>query len=677
MRFGNLQQYHAFKEEDDIKVFTRHITDFLENHYIDQKDNKDPLVLDLNDMARDFPVEFNIIDNWGNDYDQMLTLFRNIVWDWGGSDRKIFFNVPTGLIDFQDYFNLTSDYNDRIIKIKATVDVIKEFMDIPLYYNFKCKLCGEKYENRINIVRMCKCGSKSLNQKVVKYISRRYIDLSDPNQTQGSCVITGYIDLYSKQDLKIIPDELIGQDLEVMGLLRLVKKPHIGFVREFEIIGMKPDRLRGLKKDRIQEIVETVRKDKCGFINIAMDMNKNIKGMDYIKLLFFACSVGLKYPDPQFKENHIGFNAMVIGSPAISKSKIMENMTRYFYKSRKVTAKSISRAGLIGGIDAFKGSDKKNIVAGEISRCNDGVLFIDECKHLADDVKHALLTSMSDGWHTIKFSGINFKFRYNTNIVLIGNPKEGILMPETPLYDQVDFDPEFLSRCHITTKAEAYYKEKQGSINMEKLNEVFEVMRINDEDQDKLCQAMKYDEQFLRDYANAVKIHNNPKLTQDSEIKIEEYIRGFADKFNSINTFHDSDDHVKSNLDMRSLVALKILSKIIARAEFSNKVEDRHIKWAIDLYNNTMIEFRQVYNMEMPDIIEEEMIEKNKKVYPKTKREKRMFVLNQVPRGDVIDGQDLLEKCVNYGISEAELDEIIGLLSHDIYEPKNGQYSKL
>jgi DNA replicative helicase MCM subunit Mcm2 (Cdc46/Mcm family) len=199
-------------------------------------------------------------------------------------------------------------------------------------------------------------------------------------------------------------------------------------------------------------------------------------------------------------------------------------------------------------------------------------------------------------------------------------------------------------------------------------------MRINEEDKIKRSQKQKYDEQFLRDYANSVKILPNPKITKEGEITLEKYIEDFATKQNAQYTFHSGEDHQKSQLDMRTLVALKILSKIIAKAEFSSTVEKKHIDLAIDLYENTMIKFRQIYHMEMPDNIEEEMIEKNKKVYPRTTQQKIEFILNLIPKDEPMEWTEVLSNAVEYGISEPELERLLKPLikEGEIGEPRNG-----
>lgn len=679
----NLNEYKLFKTEDDLKVFERYIIDFLNDFYETEKDSFNPLVLSFNDVQKYFPIEFNIIENWEKHYDDMMIFFQNVVLDWSGKKRKIFFQVPEGIFEKHNYFNLTNDFMDKVIKINVTVDNIKEYEDISTSIKVKCLSCGKIWKEVVGGYKYKQClgseggcDSQKLSRKPDNFVSRRYIDLSDPSQTEGSCAINGYIDIFSKVDRIIFPEQMMGQDLQLLGMLRL-EKYFQNYIRKFEIIGIKFDRFKGLKKHRIKEIENIVQEDENIFENVAFCMSRNVSGMDYIKLLFLAGAIGLNYPDEQFGDNNVGINAMIIGSPAISKSRIMKNLTKYFFKARKISAKSVSKAGMIGGVDVFKGTEKKSIVAGEISRCHNGILFIDECKHLSDDVKAALLTSMSEGWHSIKFAGINFTFKYNVNIFLIGNPKYGNLLPDTPLKDQVDFDPEFISRCFITTKAVAYFKNEDGSIDMDKLNEVFVIKRINEEDKKANVSNVKYNERFLQDYANTVKTIPNPTLEKEGEIRIEKYVKTFADKTNVINTFHDGEEHSTSALDLRSLDALKILSKIIARGEFSSIVQDKHIDMAIDIYENTMVKFKQLYKNEMPENIETEMIETNKKVYPKSKNEKIQFVLSQIPRGKEIEWSELLSLCIKHAISEFEVEEIITKNKMDILEPHNGFFSRM
>jgi len=678
MIHGNLELYKQFIDEKEETTFKRYIKNFLNEFYVQKKDSVEPLLLSFKDMLGFFPLEFNIIENLEMNYDDIITQFNNSVLDWCDHKRKLFFEVPDKLISEENYFNLTSDYVNRLIKIKATVDIINQYEDIPQNHKVSCNSCGHvMIEKRFEYKKCSKCDSQQLIKQPNDFISRRHIDFSDPNQTEGSCVIEGYVDVYSKKDRIIFPDNLIGQDLELLGLLRIEKLRFGKFKRKFEIIGLKLDKYRGLKPEKIEKIINIIRKDDNAFVNIAFSMNHDIKGMDFLKLILFATAVGLAYPDKQFGFIHVGINVIIIGSPAVGKSNLMDNLMKYFYKARKSTAKSLSRAGALGGVDVTK--EKRTISAGEISRCNDRVLFIDECKHLSDDVKAGLLTCMSDGWHTLKYAGINFKFKYNTNIVLIGNPKTGELLPNTPLKDQIDFDPELISRCVITTMPTAYYQEKDGQINKDRLQEIFEIRRINEDDRNK-AKDRKYSDKFLLDYATAVKTFPNPIIKKEQEIMIEKYIESFADSHNISGTFHGSENHQKGKLDLRMINALKIISKIIARAEFSNTVKTKHIELTIKIYDNTMIKFRQLFNMDIPEVIEERLITTSQKIYPKTNQAKIDFVYDLIPRGNKIEWGELLSKCVEFGISERELDKILHTMLHktgDIMMPDRSAYSKI
>lgn len=284
---------------------------------------------------------------------------------------------------------------------------------------------------------------------------------------------------------------------------------------------------------------------------------------------------------------------------------------------------------------------------------------------------------MSDGWHTLKYAGINKTFKYNTNVVLIGNPVSKELRPDVPLKDQVDFAPELMSRCLISMMATPYHMDNENNIIKEKLIEILKITRVNEGDDVKNKKNTFLSEDDLIAYANIVKLFPNPILDEPEEKLIEEFILSIADDDIQKKIFSNEHDKHHNKLDLRMVKGLKIFCKIIARAEFSVKVKPEHIRLAIDIYNNTMVKFRQVFNMKGIDEIKDELIESNKKIYPKSNSEKMEFVLSKIPQGDKIEWSELLNQVTQYAISETELDIILKKLTQDVFEVSPNFYSRI
>ena len=655
----------------------RHITSYLEEYHPAKKDSRDSITINLSNISKFMPFELRFYDNIIDNHLETHSLISQVVEQWCGRKRDIFYDSPlTHHIGTTKFERVNHHKMGKLLKFKGIVDSYQSFVSIPTTYFFECPSCGKHYTSTRKVIRGCECGRKDIKYNNKEVCSRMFFQLMEKTKSNTSGLVKCYYEVKGMEYEKyIFNSSYIGEEVEMLGTPREVEtivnnKESIYYV--IELRGIKKLKRRVVTKERKEEIIETIKKETNAYKNLALSMSCRVYKHEILRQLAFATAVGLFKPDKDLGNDiNTAFNQLWIGDPSVGKSYVAKQFLPFFPKSAYAQGVSTRAVGLLGGCDKVK--DGGFIIrTGLVQRANNSFIILDELDKIGEDAQKGLFTALSEGKHTLTNITGSTEFEYNTGFLLIGNPKGGKFdMMGGAKYTQIDLDPAFLSRADVVTIVDKPYLDENGKFDKDMWDKYVKYSSK------RFKPNPHFDKDFLLDYVEIVKEQPNPKTTPEVQIAMEKYFtkKKLQVMDVNVNDYDDAQNLQKKTIDERFMNSLHKLTKIIGRATFCETTTIEHFWQAVELLEKGMLDMLMKKGMEDLRASEEYIAEQHRKTIPMTASEKIKELEYLIPLKEPIEFMELVKKANDIGITEREIDEMLPIMARkgDIMENVNGK----
>lgn len=661
--------------EEEEKDFSKEIEEFLEIHedLLEEAKNKGEkaVVFDFKDI-----IEFNtelasfLLEKPTEIFDKFDTIIKEKGYDLKFRIKNI---VESQHIPIS---KIRSEHIGKLLVVEGVIRKASEVRPTAKIITFICPTCHRKIkvpqvDIKIKEPEVCICGrKKGFKIKKIDFIDSQRLVLEEPpelvehTQPQRISVIL-FGDLTDPKFEKLVSP---GKRIKITGIVKEVFIPLSGggkstrFDLNIEAVNLEP-----VEEDF--EDIEIEDEDIIKIKQLASDpdiYNKLIKsiaptiyGYDEIKLaLALQLFGGYKKIAPDGTKIRGDIHILLIGDPGAGKSQLLKYIQKLAPKSRFVSGKGASAAGLTATVTKDDYLKAWSVEAGVLVLASNGVALIDELDKINKEDIQALYEAMEQQTVSIAKASINTTLKAECSILAAANPKFGRFDPYLSIAEQINLPPPLLTRFDlIFTVLDIPDKKKDREIAKHILK-----VHLNKGEKPAI------DLQLLKKWIVYAKQKIKPVMSEEAAKLIEEYytkVRNMANENGKI---------VSIPITTRQLEAIVRLAEASARVRLSNEINIEDAKRAIDLVEKSL---RKIgYDPETGKIDIDRITGMGA-----TKRNKIITVLETIKKlmeekgNTPVSFTEIQEKLKNE-IKESELENILENLKRrgDIYEPRNGYY---
>ena len=348
----------------------------------------------------------------------------------------------------------------------------------------------------------------------------------------------------------------------------------------------------------------------------------------------------------------------------VHNSQLLKRASVVAPKSRYVSGKGVSGAGLSAAVVKDEFLQGWSLEAGAMVLANKGILMIDELDKMSDDDRSAMHEGLEQQSISISKANIQATLRCETTVLAAANPKFGRFDPYETIAKQIDLPPALINRFDLIFTI----KDMPDADKDEKMANFILTMHKKSETEEAPIET-----DLLRKYLSYGRLRINPLLTQAA---LEE-LKTYYVKMRSSGSSEDGGLRAIP-ISPRQLEALIRLSEAAAKVRLSDKITKKDARKAISLLH---------YCLEQVGLDPETGkidIDRISTGITTTERSKMVGVrelINELEDkvGKTIPLEDVIKEGKERGIDEEKIVETIEKLkrSGDLFEPKRGFISKI
>lgn len=353
---------------------------------------------------------------------------------------------------------------------------------------------------------------------------------------------------------------------------------------------------------------------------------------------------------------------LLIGDPGAGKTQLLKYVYGLAPKSRYVSGKSASAAGLTATVvkdDLLKGW---TLEAGALVLANNGIALVDEIDKMSAEDSSAMHEALEQQTVTVNKATIHATLNAKAAVLGAANPKYGRFDPYKPVADQITMPDTLLSRFDlifpIRDKPDA---EKDARL----ADHILKLHRLPD------SAPPEIPANLLRKYIAYARRSCAPKLSPEAVEVIKDF-------FVSLRAKYAGDENKSVPISPRQLEALVRMSEASARIKLADTVTKDDAQVAVDLLRFCLSQVATDPETGALDI------DRLASGMTSSKRNKLNTVLDIIAALEQENGKNvpvsmILERAKTRGISEDDCDGIITELKKkgDIMEPRSGLIQRL
>jgi replicative DNA helicase Mcm len=578
--------------------------------------------------------------------------------------------------------DIRSSHIGRFLRIEGTVRQKTDVRPQVTAAKFECPSCGAiipilQADSKFREPSVCSCGRKGK----FRLLSKELVDAQSLTLEESADDLDG--GEQPKRMKVFLRDDLVsplsekktnpGTRIVINGLVKevpiqlrtggqstrydlIIEANNIeAVVEEFSDIDITPEE---------EEEIKNLSKDPKLIETLVKSLAPSIYGHEMIKealLLLLVGGVTKKRKDGVRTRGDI--HVLLVGDPGAGKSQMLKRVDEIAPKSRFVSGKGASGAGLTATVvkDEFLGGWA--LEAGALVLAHKGMICIDELDKMSKEDTSAMHEALEGQTVTISKANIQATLRSETTVLAAANPKFGRFDPYAKtLAEQIDLPPTLINRFDLIFPV-------KDLPDPEKDKRLAKFILTMHKDSSKMDADIETE--MLRKYiAYSKKLR--PKLTDDAIKVIMEYylkMRGSGSTNEGIKTIP---------ISARQLEGLVRMSEAFAKLRLSEKVAKKDAKRAVELLHYCMKEI--AYDEETGTFD----MDKIATGIPTSTRNKLLLVKNIIKElderfGKEIPIEEVLELASQKGIDEEETESILEKLSRsgDIYSPKRKYIAKM
>jgi len=633
---------------------------------------KESINLSFNDLSEYSPqLSDGLIDRPEETIQLMEKVFNELEWTPKKTHIRFMSISPT-----QELFirNVRAKHLGKMICIEGIVRQASEVRPLVTNAKFECPSCGTiisvlQIDKKFKEPSRCSCGRRG----GFKEISKDMVDAQVLKIEEASDNLSGgeqpkRMTIFLKEDL-VEPNMEIrttpGSRVKIIGVLKEVKisvpggsvstrfdlaieaNNIIPLDESFEDIDIDVDEKEEIKLlSKNKEILDLITR------SIAPSIQGNLELKKIIALQLFG-GVRTMKKDGTFRRGSI--HVLTVSDPGLGKSVMLNFAHKMLSRSRFVSGKSTTTAGLIAGVTKDEMTHYWSLEAGAMVLANDSIIMVDEFEKMSEEDRSSMHQAMEQQEVNISKVSIQAKLSTRTAVLAAANPKHGRFKDEIPLDKQINLSPSLLSRFDVVYVMRDLPEEKNDSDIADKILDI----SSDGVNEDFIEQGL------LKKYISYARNNFSPEMTEKPAELIKQYYIKMRKPKNNL-------DNSAIAIGTRQLEGMVRLAQAHAKMRLSNYVEEIDALKSIETMNNYLV------RMGFDEGAGEFDIDKIVGI-SNSKRSRISLVYNTLINGVRSSGHSLSYNEVNVLLPDFSEDEIYQIISQlkysgEIFEPSPGHF---
>ncbi len=354
---------------------------------------------------------------------------------------------------------------------------------------------------------------------------------------------------------------------------------------------------------------------------------------------------------------------LLVGDPGAGKSQLLKRAQRIAPKSRYVSGKGASGAGLTAAVVKDEFLRGWALEAGALVLANRGFCMIDELDKMTKEDRAAMHEALEQQTVSISKANIQATLRCETTVLAAANPKWGRFDPYEIIGKQIDLPPALISRFDLIFPI----RDLPNKDHDERLASF-----VLDLHQTSNAGQFEIDTDMLKKFISYARRSCEPKLTDAAMEELKAYyvqMRNSGGDEGAVKTIP---------ITARQLEALVRLAEASAKTRLSDKVTRKDSRKAIELLHYCM---SQVGIDPDTGKIDVDVLATGVSSSARSNIVVIKEVINDLENkiGKTLPIEDVIRESQERGISPDKAEEIIEKLkrSGDVFEPKRGFIQKI
>lgn len=549
---------------------------------------------------------------------------------------------------------------------------------------FECPSCGNvmsvlQLDTKFKEPSSCSCGRKGKFHIVSKdLVDAQKIVLEEAPEDLDGGEQPKRMNVFLKQDLvSPLSDKKTnpGSKITIVGVLKEIpiilatggKSTRFDLIIEANYVEPVQEEFSSLEitKEQKDELFALSKEPKV-FEKFIQSIAPTIYGHDRIKealvlQLFGGCKKSQKDGVKRRGDIHI----LLVGDPGSGKSQLLKRLSIVAPKSRFVSGKGASGAGLTASVVKDEFLKGWALEAGALVLANKGLVCIDELDKMTKEDTSAMHEALEQQTVTISKANIQATLRSEATVLAAANPKLGRFDPYEVLAKQIDLPSTLINRFDLIFPV----KDLPDEVKDEKLAH-FILNLHKGEKGNADVQFIETD--LIKRYVAYAKQHINPVLTDPAFDEIKKY-------FVKMRNSGSQEGRVQSiPISARQLEGLVRLSEASARVRLSKTITKKDAQTAIDLLHHCL----QLIGTDKEGNFDIDRIATG---ITSSQRSEVVVVKQVVSNLEKATGSkevvisDVVRECELQNIPQDKVLEIIDKLKRagDLYSPKHGYVSRI
>lgn len=357
---------------------------------------------------------------------------------------------------------------------------------------------------------------------------------------------------------------------------------------------------------------------------------------------------------------------LLVGDPGSGKSQLLKRMSLVAPKSRFVSGKGASGAGLTAAVVKDEFLKGWALEAGALVLANKGLVCIDELDKMTKEDTSAMHEALEQQTISISKANIQATLRSETTVLAAANPKFGRFDPYEILAKQIELPSTLINRFDLIFPV----KDLPNAERDEKLASF--ILKLHKEESSGTDGPARFETVMIKKYVGYAKQSVFPKLTDQALNEIKNY-------FVSMRNSGNPEDKIQSiPISARQLEGLIRLAEASARTRLSHTVTKKDAQRAIDLLHHCLSLIGMDAETGKFDIdrIATGITSSQRGAIAVVKE-----VINELEKnfGKIIPIEDVIREAGVRDVSDEKAAEVIDKLKRagDLFSPKPGFVSKI